>query len=202
MKGKFKRILSVILCLTMVFTAFSTAFADGEQKETDNVWCTIRPNPGTFMIVLAKGDSHGLYVAYNRGSHEDVSLEWSCEGDSCTLELGEPEEDSGLIRSATVTSVKRGDFDVTVKLVASDGTVLAEDTYTVVSRATEFGMKFEYTKYEFKILFSLTVILPALGIPMGIIAGAMEVFGTDDETIEQFVGNYAEWATNVMHSLY
>lgn len=202
MKGKFRRILSVILCLTMVFTAFSTASADGEQEETENVWCTIRPNPGTFMIVLAKGDSHGLYVTYNRGSHEDVSLEWSCEGDSCTLELGEPEEDSGLIRSATVTSVKRGDFDVTVKLVASDGTVLAEDTYTVVSRATEFGMKFEYSKYELKVVFSLTVILPALGIPMGIIAGAMEVFGADDETIEQFVGNYAEWATNVMHSLY
>ena len=202
MKGKFRRILSVILCLTMVFTAFSTAFADGEQEEAENVWCTIRPNPGTFAVVISKGNSHGLYVAYNRGSHEDVSLEWSCEGDSCTLELGEPEEESGLIRSATVTSVKRGDFDVTVKLVASDGTVLAEDTYTVISRATDFGMKYEYFKYESKVLFSVTVVVPALGIPMGIIAGAMEVFGADDETIERFVGNYAEWATKVVHSMY
>lgn len=199
MKRKLKKILSVFLCAVMVFTAFSTAFASGEQEE-ENVWCAIRPIPGTTLVVLSKGDSHGLYVAYNPGSHEGVSLEWSSQGDSCLLELGEPEEESGLIQRATVTSVKRGDFDVTVKLVAADGTVLAEDTYTVVSRATDFGMKFEYTKYELKILFLLTVILPALGIPMGVIAKVMEIFGADDETVKEFVNNYAEWATKVMWS--
>ncbi len=201
MKERFKKILSLMLCAVMVFTAFSTAFASGEQEE-EHVWCDVRPNPGTFTIVLSKGNSHGLFVAYNSGSHENVSLEWSSEGDSCTLELGEPEEESGLVQRATVTSVKRGDFDVTVKLVAADGTVLAEDTYTVVSRETDFGMKIEYTRYELKVLFSLTVILPALGIPMGIIAGAMEVFGADDETVSQFTESYAEWATEIMHSLY
>lgn len=201
MKGKFKRILSVFLCAVMVFTAFSTAFASGEQEE-EHVWCNVRPNPGTMLVALAKGDSYELYAAYNPGSHEGVSLEWSSKGDSCTMELGEPEEESGLIQSVTVTSVSRGDFDVTVKLVAADGTVLDEDTYTVVSRETDFGMKFEYTKYELKVLFSLTAILPTLAVPMLVVVKAMEIFGADDEIVTQFAESYAEWATEIMHSLY
>lgn len=199
MKGKFKKILSVFLCAVMVFTAFSTAFASGEQEE-EHVWCDVRPTNGLGMIALTKGKSDGLYVAYNPGSHEGVKLEWSSKGDSCVLELAEPDEESGLIQRATVTSVSYGNFDVTVKLVAADGTVLDEDTFTVISRTTKWGVQFAAFKAEMKLAFYIFGLLPALSLPMGAIAKIMEIFGADDETVRQFIYDYGEWMSKVMYS--
>ncbi len=198
MKRKFKKILSVFLCMVMVFTAFSTAFASGEQDEKP-VWCDIRPIPGTTQVVLSKGDSHDLFVAYNPGDYENVSLEWSSQGDSCQIELSEPEEKSGLIQRATVTSVSCGNFGVTVKLVADDGTVLDEDTLTVISKASEFGKWLGILKEELKLTFYFFGLLPAFGVPMGIIAKAMEIFGMDEDVITQFVDDYTLWMGDILN---
>lgn len=198
MKGKFKKFFSFLLCAVMTFTAFSTVFASSEQEE-EHVWCDVRPTNGLGMIALMKGKSDGLYVAYNPGSHEGVMLEWSSQGDSCVLELAEPDEESGLVQRATVTSVKRGDFDVIVKLVAADGTVLDEDSFTVVSRETEWGLQLAVFKEELKPVFYIFGVLPSFGVPMGVIAKLMEIFGADDETVRQFVEDYTEWMASVIN---
>lgn len=205
MKGKFKKILSVLLCAVMVFTAFSTAFANGEQGE-EHVWCDVRPKDGRGNAVITKGKSCGLYVAYNPGNHKDVSLEWSSQGDSCQMELGLQDEESGLIIEAVVTSVTHGKFDVTVKLVASDGTVLDEDTFTVVSEVKEDLDFFEKMIYEFEVfneelrpVFYLTVLLPALGMPLGIIAKTMEILRVDEEIVVRFIEDYTLWMAKVFN---
>lgn len=199
MKGKFKKFLSVFLCAVMVFTAFSTAFASGEQEEKQ-AWCAVRPSNGLGMIALTKGKSDGLYVSYNPGNHEGVKLEWSSKGDSCVLELDEPDEESGLVKRATVTAVSYGNFDVTVKLVAADGTVLDEDTFTVYSRTTKWGVQFVTFMEELKLAFYIFGLLPTLSLPMAAIAKVMEIFGTDAETVRQFIYDYSEWMSKVMYS--
>lgn len=196
MKRKFKIILSVFLCTVMVFTAFSTAFADEIQEK--NVYCMINSKNSTGT--LSKGESLELHVEYHSEGYEDVNLEWSTEGDSCIIEYAEPTENNGIVTEATVTSVTHGDFYVTVRLISSDGQELDNALFKVVSNVPEelsflerYKQDFEELKLTATFLFYMTVLLPIIAVPAGIICEIMILFGANEQKVLELFTNYIVW---------
>ena len=165
---KEKRILSIILCIAMLFSAFSqTALA----KKNDEPYAEIRFD-NSERENIPYGESEAFYLDYYAGDCTDYEIIWKMSNPSRWPMEEIADAETGLVRSVRVEGTYTGYFTLSAEIVSSDGEIIAtaERRIWVVAPDTRtFWEKVEdmLTEIGFTIFFvSGFIILPMLLSPI------------------------------------
>lgn len=124
--------------------ASDDTYYNGEEPE---VYCRIVEHNSMPYGPLEKGDKEAMHVRYYMGENTDAKIVWETEGDACTMAVTEYSA-SGMPVEVEITAVTHGDYTVTAKLMAADGTVLCSDSSDYSSYVRE-DMTFKEKVDEF-----------------------------------------------------
>ncbi len=122
---KIKRILSVFLCAAILLTAIPmSAFAANTGNATPYVEIKIDGKDK-----IKRGETTEIYIDYSLGGYEDARIVWTaakyCEYEYVT------DSETGFKVGARAKAVSVGDCWIHVKIVDSNGNVIANDSVTI-----------------------------------------------------------------------
>ena len=121
MEIMFKKILSLVLCVVMIFMIGSVNPAYAAKKTAD--FCKIQNDSG--RVAFRINDKFSLSADYN-SSDENATLLWSIEGESVFIDSVAEKTETGPVAFIHFL----GDTNIKLQLISQDGEVLAEDEIT------------------------------------------------------------------------
>lgn len=121
MKIKFKKILSIALCIAMMFTLSSAIPVYAAEESAD--YCKIQNDSGRVSFRI--NDKFSLSADYN-SADENATLLWSIEGESVFIDSVAEKTETGPVAFIHFL----GDTNIKLQLISQDGEVLAEDEIT------------------------------------------------------------------------
>lgn len=122
MKIMFKKILSLVLCVVMIFMIGSVNPAYAAEKSAD--FCKIQNDSG--RVAFRINDKFSLSADYN-SADENATLLWSIEGESVFIDSVAEKTETGPVAFIHFL----GNTNIKLQLVSQDGEVLAEDEITI-----------------------------------------------------------------------
>lgn len=148
-----KKLISVLLAIIMALSVSVTGFAreysaddfDGNEPE---IFCEIKK---VTVIVSSRPQKVSLYADYYAG--EECELIWSVEGKSNFIK-GETKKTAN---GENVTLRFKGDTTVKLKLMSSDGRLLAEDEMFLESYAGKDVSLFD--RFTANFMMSIMILL-------------------------------------------
>lgn len=127
---KMKKLLSIVLCISMLLTAIPlTAFAAGTE-ETQLPYCEIKFREGC-SDELKVGETTEIYIDYCPGEYEEYELEiWTYSRYVCEMEII-TDGSTGLVTGAIITALQEGTYYPAVSIKTPDGRVIEQDMVTI-----------------------------------------------------------------------
>ncbi|MBQ9849775.1 MAG: hypothetical protein IJO36_03660 [Clostridia bacterium] len=163
---KFKRTLSVIMCFAMLLTAVPlTAFA----KDEAYVKIKFRDTKNQSILL---GETEEVYIECSTGGLSDYEIVWEMSNEKLGKIESATDEPSWHVTRVNITGTTLGYFTLTVKIVDSDGNVIASDetlVWTVEPDNRTFGKKIEdfFMRAGFTSWFTfMFIILPIISTPV------------------------------------
>lgn len=173
MKKIIYKIISLILCINIIISINIVSYAYVSSKtdkvvdsgvcylygKNSDVFCKIKKE--TSLIAFKPFDKVNLYVDYY--VDEDCEFMWNIEGKSRFID-GETKK---LAKGNNVKVLFIDDSTVNLKLVSSDGKVLAEDEMLLKKYVDKDVPVF--TRFIANILMSIMIVIGVIGGTFGII---------------------------------
>ena len=164
---KLKRIISIILCITTLFSVLSlTAFAEEQEP-----YAAIKfRNPEIKTVEFGKTEE--LYLEYDIGDAENYKIEWDISKKKrCEIEYI-TDEATGLVTGAKLTGKNFGDATLTATIIDGNGTeiISAQKLIRVVESKDENKTAAEKIKIFLKDSYMVSAIMTMYFVVPGVFA--------------------------------
>ncbi len=121
MKVKFKKIISVLLCVVVFVMMGSVNFAYAAETNTNEEFCEIKRTTAT--VLINRFEKIDFYAEYYVSDDKNVEFIWTIEGDGNFIN-GETKK---ITKGETAQMRFIDDTTVKLQIVSSNGEVIAED---------------------------------------------------------------------------
>ena len=162
MKIKVKKILSIALCVAMIFT-FSSAIPVYAAEESAD-FCKILNDSGREAFRI--NDKFSLSADYY-SADENATLLWSIEGESIFRDGETEKTETGPVAFIHFL----GDTNIKLQLISQDGEVLAEDEITIETLPEKTFFEEVYDRLVGAFLTFWIVVIGGVGGTFGSIFG-------------------------------
>lgn len=164
MKIMFKKILSLVLCVVMIFMIGSVNPAYAAKKSAD--FCKIQNDSG--RVAFRINDKFSLSADYN-SADENATLLWSIEGESVFIDSVAEKTETGPVAFIHFL----GNTNIKLQLISQDGEVLAEDEITIETLPEKTFFEEVYDRLVGAFLTFGIVVIGGVGGTFGSIFGSI-----------------------------